>query len=285
MSAPAIVGVFDAGIGGIPLAAMIDKRGHRVVYLGDAARRPYGPQPNEVIAGYVAEAERFFIEAGCDAFVIACNTASVVAKQALRGILPCVDMVSAVVHEYPSTGSGPIGLLATAGTVASGAFPAALPTYQVHQVATEELLRIAEEGGGESDRVRALAAEAFDELRRHCCSDVVLACTDFTCVLQDLDAEAAGLVLVDPLAAAARLLEEKLASIGRRELVADPDHRLVLTGRHPIDVSVYARERFDLELPDPEYLALDLYGTSYPIPDAARTNTDHTKEGHHDDLV
>lgn len=250
------MGVFDAGIGGIPLAALLDQQGHAIVYLGDVARRPYGPRSNVEVARYVGEAEQFFADVGCDIWVIACNTASVVSTEALRGLIPCVDMVSAVVHEYPASGSGPVGILATAGTVASGAFPAALATYEVHQIATEELLRMAEEGGGESTRLRALAADAFAQLRAHGCGDAVLACTDFTCVLDDLVAEAGGIRLVDPLEAAVRLVDERLAGLDRKGAASGANgHRLVLTGEHPVDVPAYARERFGLELPEPEYLS------------------------------
>lgn len=259
---PAVIGIFDAGIGGVPIGALLEAKGHKLVYLGDAARRPYGPQTNELVAEYLAEAEQFFAQAGCDAWVIACNTASVVAEQALRGLVPCVDMVSAVVHDFPPSGQGPLGLLGTAGTVASGAFPRALSTYEVHQVATEELLRLAEEGGGDNARLRALSAEAFQVLRENGCRDAILACTDFTCVKDELASEAGEINLVDPLYAAVRLLDERLSSLGRRSDTAAAEHRLILTGPHPVDVPTYARERFGLELPEPEYRALAPVGVA-----------------------
>lgn len=255
------VGVFDAGIGGIPLAALLKQAGLRVLYLGDSGRRPYGPKPNQVVSEYVAQAEQFFAAAGCDAWVIACNTASVVADDATAGLLPRVDMVSAVVAGLPETGREPLGLLATAGTVASGAFPRALPQHDVHQIATEELLRLAEEGGGDDHaRVRKLAEQAFTELRGAGCRLVVLACTDFTCVLPDLRAVAGDLVLFDPLVSAARLVQQPLWKPSDRErdvLDSEGGDRLVLTGPHPVDVQDYALRRFGIELPAPEYLALD----------------------------
>jgi glutamate racemase len=253
--ASAVVGVFDSGIGGIPLAARLSGAGHAVIYLGDAARRPYGPQPNEIVAQYVAEAEQFFADAHCDLWVIACNTASVVARGVLQNLLPCVDMVAAVQHEYPSGGRGRLGLLATAGTVASGIFPALLSTYEVHQVATEELLRIAEEGGGQSERIRTLASIAFGDLRRAECTAAVLACTDFTCVMADLASEAYGIRLVDPIDAAVELVSQQCGSV-HSESLQGGCNRLVLTGPHPIDVQSYARDRFELSLPSPEYVTL-----------------------------
>lgn len=252
-SVPAVIGVFDAGIGGFPIAAVLAARGHRIVYLGDAARRPYGPLPNAVVATYVAEAEMFFTASGCDVWAIACNTASVVAGDAVQGLIPCVDMVSAVVRDFPSTGSGPLGLLATAGTVASGVLPKVLASYELHQIATEELLRIAEEGGGDSSRVRALAAEAFETLTEHGCQETVLACTDFTCIIDDMRAAAGVMRVVDPLEAAAQLVEDNLGSCARNGAPPDYGHRLVLTGPHPVDARTYARDRFGLDFPAVEY--------------------------------
>lgn len=253
---PPVAGVFDAGIGGLPVAARLAARGCQIVYLGDSGRRPYGPQQNDAVAGYVAEAEQFFADAGCDFWVIACNTASVVAPQALRGLLPCVDMVGAVLHRYPPGGSGPLGLIATAGTVASGEFSSRLEGYDVHALATEELLRIAEEGGGDSAVVRSLAAVAFEQLRAELCTEVVLACTDFTCVLDDLAAVADNLVLFDPIDAVLELADAQIRDLRERTPGIGPSHRLVLTGPHPVDVPAYARTEFGLTLSDPEYLTL-----------------------------
>lgn len=248
------VGVFDAGIGGVPLTARIARAGHQIVYLGDAGRRPYGPRPQSEVATYVTEAEQFFADAGCDVWAIACNTASVVAAESTRGLLPRVDMVAAVLADFPPGGNGAIGVLATAGTVSSNVFPRSLTGYTVHQVATEELLRLAEEGGGDSKTVRALADEAFDELREAGCDTAVLACTDFTCVLDDLAAVAGQIRLVDPLDAAVRLVEDALSDLPPRTEHAGNADRLVLTGAHPVDIPRYARQRFGLSLPEPEYI-------------------------------
>ncbi len=253
------VGVFDAGIGGIPIAASLQRRGYGLVYLGDAARRPYGPQSAESIIRYVGEAERFFAGAACDLWVIACNTASVVAQTAVQGLLPHVDMVQAVTAEFGPDNSGPVGLLATAATVASGAFVTALPTYDVRQIATEELLRLAEEGGSDTQRIQALASDAFGELADAGCSTAILACTDFTCVLDDLREMAKGIDLFDPLDSAVRLVQS-LAPISADHVDTQGRNRLVLTGPHPVDVVAYARERFGLQLPKAEYV--DLAGPS-----------------------
>jgi glutamate racemase len=268
------VGVFDAGIGGVPLAARLHELiPCQVVYLGDAARRPYGPQPGARVAGYVAQAEEFFFRQRCDLWVVACNTASVVVDMATRDLLPRIDMISAVRATVPTT-DRPIGLVGTAGTVRSGAFPRALSGRVVHQIATEELLRLAEEGGGDAGAVRALAGSAFDELRDLGCRHVILACTDFTCILTDLHQVADDLALIDPLEEAARLAVAHLRAGSRqgRGSAVDPaaaatgaplpgptpgaGDEVYLTGPHPVDVAAYAHDRFGLSWPEPTFVEL-----------------------------
>jgi glutamate racemase len=253
------VGVFDAGIGGLPLAAVLRRRAprHRLVYLGDAARRPYGPRPGAEVARFLGQAERFFAHAGCDVWVIACNTASVVADEAEIGSVPFVDMVSAVREAVRTAPAGRVGILATAGTVASGALPRALPERETFQVAAEELLRLAEEGGGDDPvRLRRLAEQAMMPIIDAGCTSVVLACTDFTCVLGTMRAVAPGFPLIDPLDSAADLTLGLLAHAGRRSNTA-ADDLFCLTGPHPTDGVAFARDTLGLALPPVRTVTID----------------------------
>lgn len=241
---------------------------YRLVYFGDAARRPYGPLPGDVVTGYVAQAEALFHREGCDVWVIACNTASVVADRALKGLLPCIDMVSAAAAAAPDPAEGPVGVLATAGTVASGVIARALPEHDVHQVATEELLRLAEEGASADPRIPALTAAAVAELQAAGCTSAILACTDFTCVLPQMRAAAGGIRLIDPLDAAAAMavatLRDLDPGLDRTEL---PD-KLYLSGPHPTDIVEFARDRFGLDLPPVEYVDIDSFNQ---LPEGARS--------------
>ena len=298
------IGVFDAGIGGVPFAALLRRRApqHDIVYLGDAARRPYGPQSAADVTRYVAQAERFFAEAACDAWVVACNTASVVTPLALRGSLPCIDMVSAAQRVAPSPERGRLAVLATAGTVASGVLPRALPDHDVVQIATEDLLRLAEEGGGDDPvRLRSLVRQALQEVRDAGCRAAVLACTDFTCigdlmaeVAEELAGEPVGptaftggappwaCTLIDPLEGALELLLDALDDIttppadgrGPGELSAARHDRLCMTGEHPVDARRYAADEFQLALPPVEIV--DLPAAEDPVTGSTGTpNTPH----------
>lgn len=253
------LGVFDAGIGGIPLASWIRRRAPEVplVYLGDAARRPYGPRPSSEVAQFVSEAEAFFAAQGCVAWTIACNTASVVADQTLAGTIPVVTMVDAVQAAAPDPAHGPVAILATAGTVDSGVFVDALPDHRVHQIATEELLRLGETDSSDMVRIHRLAAQAMDEVRAVGCATALLACTDFTALLDPLREVGSGIELIDPLEAAGNLTLALLNRFGgddsRRVVQND---RIFLTGVHPVDIRQYAADRFDLAIPHPEIVSM-----------------------------
>ncbi|TQC44329.1 hypothetical protein EEB14_38120 [Rhodococcus sp. WS4] len=250
------IGIFDAGIGGLPLADLIRRRApqHRIVYLGDAARRPYGPQPAANVSRYVAEAERFFADHGCDVWVIACNTASVVAENSVERAIPVIDMMTAIQVAVRNAPDGPVGVMATAGTVASGVIPRVLTDRQVYQLATEELLRLAEEGITD-ERINPLIAEAMTYLRARRCTSAVLACTDFTCILDPLRGAAGMCHLIDPLDAAADLALTHVAEAANLSHPLEGD-LLYLTGEHPVDVVQYAAETYGLDLPAITYVTL-----------------------------
>jgi glutamate racemase len=255
-----IVGVFDAGIGGLPLAAAIRRARPDVgiVYLADSARRPYGPQPQHAIKGYMAEVAAFFDAAGVDLWAVACNTASVAVRDIPIGRAARIDMVQAVRRAASRAGIPRIGLLATASTVASGVMVEALPDYEVTQVATEDLLRLAEVGSTDRAAIQRLSLEAIKQLRESGCNTAILACTDFTPVLPMMAEVAGAMTLIDPLEAARDLTLETIAE-PCEPLAADGAHaldRLCLTGPHPVNVREYARDELGLELPHPEIVTL-----------------------------
>lgn len=157
-----------------------------------------------------------------------------------------------------SIGRSRIGLLATASTVASGVLVDALPEFDVTQVATEDLLRLAEVGSNDRATIQRLTRAAIGVLRENGCDSAVLACTDFTAILPMMSEVSASMTLVDPLDAALDLVLEAIADFGARPHTDANGavDRLCLTGPHPVDVPEYARDRLGLALPPPEIVTL-----------------------------
>jgi glutamate racemase len=236
--------VFDAGIGGLPIGRELIRTvpSVSICYLADSSRRPYGPQPLADVAGYVREAEDFFLRQGVDAWVIACNTASVVAPDALHRRLPCVDMVEAIGRVLPHAPVGPIALLGTQGTVTSGVIPRRYPDRTWVSIATERLLRYAEEGIGDAPEVNelltGLEARLADAGVRH----AVLACTDYTCVLPTMTARLPDVTLLDPLGGAVEAVVDLLPPAP--DEVFPGRHELHDTGVHPVDIGRLAAQTY-----------------------------------------
>ena len=85
------IGVFDSGFGGLTvLRALIDRLPHaRFAFLGDTARLPYGSKSRRTIARYAAQSAQFLVrEQGAEFLVIACNTASALALDAIQDAVP-----------------------------------------------------------------------------------------------------------------------------------------------------------------------------------------------------
>lgn len=240
------VGVFDAGIGGLPLARELVRTipGVSICYLADSARRPYGPQPSSAVTGYVQQAEAFFAEQEVDIWVIACNTASVVAPPPRERLLPRVDMIDAIGRVLPSRADVPLALLGTQGTITSGVIPERYPDRRWVGIATERLLRFAEEGAAEAPELDGLLDELRGQLADANVEHALLACTDYTCVLAPMTAGLPGVTLLDPLDGAVRAVHDLLGPVS-----ADPGsehHELHDTGTHPVDIPRLADTAYGL---------------------------------------
>jgi glutamate racemase len=128
------IGVFDSGFGGLTVLKEMEAAlpGNDFLYLGDNARTPYGNRSFEIVYAYTLQAVEWLFNRGCRLVIIACNTA---ASKALRSIqqkdLPRIAPERRVlgiirpVTEWIGrrSKSGHIGILATAGTVASNSYP------------------------------------------------------------------------------------------------------------------------------------------------------------------
>ena len=80
------IGVFDSGFGGLTVLRALFERIPQAdyLYLGDTARLPYGAKSRDTVARYAASSARFLAAEGAEFLVIACNTASALALDAIR---------------------------------------------------------------------------------------------------------------------------------------------------------------------------------------------------------
>ena len=132
LASEAPIGIFDSGIGGLTVAHAIARAmpGERLLYFGDTAHMPYGDRSPELVRTYSIRIAKYLMEEGCKALVIACNSASATATEAVREAvgpaIPVVNVVQPVVHDLVARGIRKVGVIGTRATVGSGIYSRSL---------------------------------------------------------------------------------------------------------------------------------------------------------------
>jgi glutamate racemase len=187
----AAIGVFDSGVGGLTVLRSLRERlpRERFVYLGDTARLPDGTKSPESIRRYSIQAAGILRARGIKCLVVACNTASAVALEALRerfAPLPLLGVLEpGAIAACRATRNGRIAVIATEGTVRGGAYQAAIrrcrPDAQVLARACPLFVALAEEGWTDDGIVEAVAHRYLDGLFHgdQAPDTLVLGCTHF----------------------------------------------------------------------------------------------------------
>jgi glutamate racemase len=220
------LGVFDSGLGGLTVVRALREAlpDERLVYLGDTARVPYGTRGPATIIKYALGCAAHLVAREVKALVVACNTVSAVAPDRLRVELdiPVLGVIEPGARAaVEATRSGRIGVLATAGTISSGAYARA-----VSQVSTRSevfgqpepmLVPLAEEGWTEGDVPRLAVRRYIEPLAEADVDVVVLGCTHYPLLRSVIEEEARARIgphvtVVDSAQAAARDVKAFLAS-------------------------------------------------------------------------
>lgn len=193
MTDPRPIGVFDSGVGGLTVLRALKSAlpNESTIYLGDTARVPYGTRSAATVIKYAQNCARTLVaQADIKLLVIACNTVSAVALDALRAELPIpvVGVIDAGARAARAAApaakgaSSSIAVLGTAGTTKSGAYPRALlaqgHTGVVTSIKAPLFVPLAEEGWTTGD-VPLLAARRYLEATPSDVDVVVLGCTHY----------------------------------------------------------------------------------------------------------
>lgn len=271
MKGDAPLGVFDSGLGGLTVVrALRAALPHEdIVYLGDTARVPYGTKGAATVTRYALACANHLVGRGVKAIVVACNTVSAVAPERLRAELdlPVLGVIEPGARAAASaTRAFKVGVLATAGTIASGAYPRAIAAcstrVETFGQAAPLLVPLAEEGWTEGEVPRLAARRYLEPLARAGVDVVVLGCTHYPLLYGVIEAEARSLLgpnvtIVDSARAVARevatFLEDRalLRAPERgpgsiRLLVTDVPKSFDETARRFLGAEVDGAEQIDL---------------------------------------
>ncbi len=187
------IGVFDSGFGGLTvLRALVNRLPRaRFAFLGDTARLPYGSKSRRTIARYAAQSAEFLVrEQGAEFLVIACNTASALALDAIQDAVPVpvlgvIEPGAAAAHTASKTGD--VLVIATDATVQSHAYAAACRARGMRALekACPLLVPLVEEGWTRHPVTAEVIRIYLDELLTAAAEDhlqpdaLVLGCTHY----------------------------------------------------------------------------------------------------------
>lgn len=186
--AEAAIAVFDSGIGGLTVFKELARRLPRehLLYLGDTARLPYGTKSPENVRGCAIEIGDFFADRGVKLMVVACNTMSAIALEAMRARydVPVVGVITPGARAaVAATQRGRIGVIGTEATVASGAYEreirALAPDAEIFARACPLFVPLAEEGWLDNDVARRAVGIYLGSLKKSGIDALILGCTHY----------------------------------------------------------------------------------------------------------
>lgn len=193
MNQTPVIGVFDSGFGGLTvLRALLQQIPHaRYAFLGDTARLPYGSKSRRTIARYAAESAQFLVrEQGAEYLVIACNTASALALDAIQEAVP-VPVLGVIepgaANARAASQTRDVLVMATDATVQSHAYAAACARQGLRALekACPLLVPLVEEGWTQHPVTVEVFRIYLDELLRQAAEEgmspdtLVLGCTHY----------------------------------------------------------------------------------------------------------
>ena len=226
------IGVFDSGVGGLTVAREIMRNlpSEKIVYFGDTARVPYGSKSKETIIRYSRQIIRLLQEQQVKAIVIACNTASAFALDAVRDEfdIPIIGVIEPGAKVAAAqTRNKRVGVIGTVGTVGTGIHAEYLkqldPEITVFGKACPLFVPLVEEGWLHDPVTDEVAARYLKELQDKDVDTLILGCTHYPLLRSTIrKIMSDNVCLVNPAYETAlelgRLLEEKgLSSTGMEQ--------------------------------------------------------------------
>lgn len=219
------IGIMDSGVGGLSVLREMLRRlpGEDYIYYADNAWCPYGDKSPEFIIERCRSITELMLSRGADAMVLACNTATAAAIASLRAEydIPFVGMEPAIKPAVQSTGSGVVGVLATAGTLKGSKYLGTRDRYSGNVKVVEHVGRgfveLVESGTLSGERAEEVVRASLQPLLDQGADIIVLGCTHYPFLLDTLRSIAGpGVEFIDPAPAVARHLEEVLDKNGKR---------------------------------------------------------------------
>lgn len=182
----AYIGVFDSGVGGLTVLRELYRQlpNESILYFGDTARLPYGTRSPEEILQFVREILTWMTQQGVKMAIMACNTSSALALEAVRREfkIPILGLILPGARAAVQQGRR-IGVIATPATAASNAYRRAAQeiddAVEVWQVGCPEFVPLVEQNRINDPYTYEIAQEYLAPLLQQQIDALVYGCTHY----------------------------------------------------------------------------------------------------------
>jgi len=230
------IGILDSGVGGLSVLKEIQKLipDSSLHYIADSAWCPYGNKSAKLIQQRVFSLTDVLLDKGCQVVVVACNSATINAVEALRAnyLVPFAGMEPAVKPACLKTKSGVIGVLATEASLAGAKFHHLVEHHagdvKVITRPCPKFVELVERGELSGQNVDDAIWEYTHEMLAEGADVLVLGCTHYPFLKQSIQAIAGNSCLI----------------IDTGEAVAKQTHRLL----NELDISGDTKDQGAIEI-------------------------------------
>lgn len=217
------IGIFDSGIGGLTVFAELVKNlpHENIIYFGDTAHVPYGSKSREKVTEFSKNIVKFLCSQNVKIIVVACNTASAFALNALRESfkIPVTGVIEpGSKAAVEATLNNRIGVIGTAGTVRSDSYKDAInrlnPNVNVFSKACPLFVPLVEEGWLEHEVTAMVTREYLEPLLKENIDTLVLGCTHYPLIKKVIQKTAGNSIkLIDSAESTSLIVKDMLSKM------------------------------------------------------------------------
>ena len=216
-----IVGVFDSGIGGLSVLRELEKilPNEDFYYYGDSLNNPYGEKSDEELFEITSGVVDYLVNKGCKLIVIACNTATTRCMKYLRekykdiifvGTVPAIKV--ACDRDFKNT-----LVMATPATIESERTMELIrdnirKDQNIYLVACPGLANAIEDN--DQEKIEEILKDTFREYKDKEIDSIVLGCTHYPFIKEDILKEMPGVILLDGSRGVAMEVKRQLENNG-----------------------------------------------------------------------
>ena len=227
-----IVGVFDSGIGGLSVLRELEKilPNEDFYYYGDSLNNPYGEKSDEELFSITSGVVDYLVNKGCKLIVIACNTATTRCMKYLRekykdiifvGTVPAIKV--ACDRDFKNT-----LVMATPATIESERTMELIrdnirKDQNIYLVACPGLANAIEDN--DQEKIKEILKDTFREYKDKEIDSIVLGCTHYPFIKEDILKEMPGVILLDGSRGVAMEVKRQLENNG---LLSDKSSRIIV---------------------------------------------------------